>query len=149
MLKARAMLAKQIYEPLTYRGVMKEGPYKEQWHQAVQKELRSTHYKRTWELLPLPSKVSNVIDSKWVFKVKYDEEGGVTKFKARLVARGFSQVYGVDYEETYAPTVHYSSLLVLFAITARQGWHLHQLDVVSAYLAGNSPKKSGCRPRKG
>ena len=77
------------------------------------------------------------------------------------MARGFSQVYGVDYE-TYAPTVHYSLLRVLFAIAAREGWHLHQMDVVSAYLAGElteevwmslpegvtAPKGEYCRLRR-
>ena len=149
MLKSKAMLAREIKEPLTYQEAMKDGPDKDRWLEAMQKELRSIQDRKTWEMLPLPEYVSNVIDSKWVFKVKCNEEGEPTKFKARLVARGFSQIYGVDYEETFAPTVHYSSLRVLFAIVAREGWFLHQMDVVSAYLAGELTEEIWMSPPEG
>ena len=76
------------------------------------------------------------ITSKWVFKVKYTPSGLLERYKARLVARGFSQQYGIDYEETFAPTLHFNSLCMLLAIAAYKDWHIHQMDVVSAYLAG-------------
>ena len=76
------------------------------------------------------------ITSKWVFKVKYTPSGLLERYKARLVARGFSQQYGIDYEETFAPTLRFDSLRMLLAIAAYEDWHIHQMDVVSAYLAG-------------
>ena len=73
---------------------------------------------------------------KWVFKVKYHDDGTIEKFKARVVAQGYSQVYGIDFEETYAPTVRYDTLRLLFAIAAIEDWEIHQMDAISAYLAG-------------
>ena len=70
-----------------------------------------------------------------MFKVKYDEAGRIKKFKARLVAQGFSQIHGVDYEETFAPTVRRESLRIFLALTAAYDLELHQIDVVAAYLS--------------
>ena len=76
------------------------------------------------------------VGSKWVFKVKYYDDGTIEKFKARVVAQRYSQVYGIDFEETYAPTVRYDTLRLLFAIATIEDWEIHQMDAISAYLAG-------------
>ena len=79
----------------------------------------------------------NIVSNKWVFKVKRLPNGQVDRYKARLVARGFSQQYGIDYEETFAPVVRMESLRVLLAIAAVEDLEVHQMDVITAYLAGD------------
>ena len=89
------------------------------------------------------------ITSKWVFKVKYTPSGLLERYKARLVARGFSQQYRIDYEETFTPTLRFNSLRMLLAITAYEDWHKHQMDVVSAYLAGELEEEIYMEPPEG
>jgi hypothetical protein len=87
----------------------------------------------------LPTKLpvgQRTIDTKWVFKVKRKADGTIDKYKARLVARGFKQKFGVDYLETFAPVFKYSTLRLVIAITKLLGWPLEQLDVVTAFLYG-------------
>jgi hypothetical protein len=72
-----------------------------------------------------------------VFKVKMLPNGQVNKYKARLCARGFSQEYGVDYFETFAPVIRMESLQILLAVATIQNWEIHQMDVVSVYLLGD------------
>ena len=93
-----------------------------------------------WIIEPLPQG-RKPVGCKWVFKIKYDEKGRVTKFKARLVAQGFSQVYGVDYQKTFAPTVHRESLRMFLALMASYNLELHQMDVKAAYLSGELDHK--------
>ena len=83
------------------------------------------------------------------FKVKYTPSGLIDCFKAHLVARGFSQQYGVNYEETFAPTLHFDSLRMLLAIAAYKDLHIHQMNVVSAYLAGKLEEEIYIEPLKG
>ena len=78
----------------------------------------------------------NVVSCKWVFKVKRLPNGQIDRYKARLVARGFFQQYVVDYEETFTPVVRMESLRILLAISAIEDMEIHQMDVVTAYLAG-------------
>ena len=86
----------------------------------------------TWEeTIPPPG--SNIITSRWVFNVKYAENGGISAFKARLVARGFSQRYGIDYQDTFAPTMRMDSLRVLLALVALEDLECHQVDVNNAF----------------
>ena len=106
-----------IHEPATYKEAMRSLNCRRQWAQAIEEELTSLASNGTWELVELP-KGRQPITSKWVFKVKYTPSGLVDRFKARLVARGFSQQYGIDYEETFAPTLRFDSLRMLLAIAA-------------------------------
>ena len=84
----------------------------------------------------LPNKHQSVT-SKWVFKIKYTSNDLIDRFKACLVTREFSQQYEIDYEETFTSTLHFKSLRLLFSIAAIDDLHIHQMDVVSAYLAGH------------
>ena len=88
---------------------------------------------QTWNLVKLPEGHS-IVGCKWVFRVKYDE---VNYFKGRLVAHGFSQRHGVDYEEIFSPVVHLSSIRTLLAFAAKKKLHVHHMDVVSAFLNGD------------
>ena len=137
-----------IHEPATYKEAMRSPNCRRQWAQAIEEELTSLASNGTWELVELP-KGRQPITSKWVFKVKYTPSGLVDRFKARLVARGFSQQYGIDYEETFAPTLRFDSLRMLLAIAAYDDLHLHQMDVVSAYLAGELEEEIYMGPSRG
>jgi hypothetical protein len=75
----------------------------------------------------------NAIDNKWVFKVKANPDGSVDRFKARLVARGFSQRAGVDYSETVSPVVKLSTLRTFLAIVAKRNMHMHSADIETTF----------------
>lgn len=88
-----------------------------------------------WELAKLPPG-RRAITCKWMFKAKRDETGNVNTYKARLVARGFVQQEGKDYDETFAPVVRHETVHVLFVVAAAAELHVRQLDVTTAYLNG-------------
>ena len=96
--------------------------------------------RETWTLVPRPTD-ANVVSCKWVYSLKYNPDGSVARYKARLVARGFSQAYGLDYHETFSPVARLSSIRVLFSIALDQSWSLHQLDVSNAFLYGDLEEK--------
>ena len=75
-----------------------------------------------------------MIWTKWVLRVKTDASGKLDKYKARVVAKGYRQMEGVDYDETFAPTVRLESVRALVALAASMGWELHQMDVATAFL---------------
>jgi len=77
------------------------------------------------------------IGSKWVCKNKYKADGSFDKHKSRLVATGFSQKEGVDYEETFSPTAKWATIWTLFALAAHNGWKVHQMDVKTDFLNGD------------
>ena len=88
---------------------------------------------KTWILTELP-KGRQAISNKWTFKAKIDELGNIIRFKARLVARGFSQVFGVDYLDTFAPVAKLAAIRILLAIATVEDLEVHQMDVVTAFL---------------
>ena len=76
-----------------------------------------------------------------VYSLKYNPDGSIARYKARLVARGFSQAYGLDYTETFSHVARLSSIRVLFSIALNQAWSLHQLNVSNAFLYGDLAKQ--------
>jgi hypothetical protein len=102
---------------------------------AIQKELNNFKRNQVWTLVERPN--TNIISTKWVFRNKQDENGVVTRNKARLVAQGFTQVEGLDFEETYAPVAGLEAIRMLLAFAAYHDFKLYQIDVKSAFL--NSP----------
>lgn len=105
------------------------------WKKAADEEYASLLKNQTWRLtLPPPGR--NIITNKWIFKRKLAEDGTISRFKARLVVRGFSQRYGEDYTETFAPVVKFPTLRIVLALAAHQDLELQQLDVKTAYLNG-------------
>jgi hypothetical protein len=88
-----------------------------------------------WEIVPRPEGKSTVT-SRWLYKLKYDADGSIEKYKARFVARGFSQVEGVDYDETFALVARYTSIRAVISIAAEMGWKIHQMDVKTTFLNG-------------
>jgi hypothetical protein len=88
-----------------------------------------------WDIVPRPEGKS-VVTSKWIYKIKHVADGSVEKYKARFLARGFSQVEGIDYEETFAPVARYTSIRTIIALTISMGWEPHQIDVKTTFLNG-------------
>ncbi|GKD38686.1 retrovirus-related pol polyprotein from transposon TNT 1-94, partial [Tanacetum coccineum] len=89
-----------------------------------------------WELVPRLDKVM-VITLKWIYKVKLDELGGILKNKARLVARGYHQEEGIDFEESFAPVVRLEAIRIFLAFAAHMNMVFYQMDVKTAFLNGN------------
>ena len=112
------------------------GPYGEEWLKSMQSEFNSLLKNHTWDLTELP-KGQVAIGCRWVYAVKRDKEGKVTKLKSRLVAKGCSQRFGVNYYETFSPVVRYENIRLVVALAVEHGIYLHQMDVSSAYLNGD------------
>ena len=104
--------------------------------QAMKQELDTLHKTGTWDLVNLPSGKS-AIGCKWVYKIMTWSDGTVDCYKARLVARGFTQEYGIDHEETFDQVARLSSVRTLIAISASRKWLLFQMDVKNAFLNGD------------
>ena len=77
-----------------------------------------------------------IMTSKWIYNIKHIVDRSIEKNKMRIVARGFSQVEGIDYEETFAPIALYTSIRTIIALAESMGWRLHQIDVKIAFLNG-------------
>lgn len=105
------------------------------WKLAMDEEYQSIIKNDMWDIVPRP-KGKYVVSSKWLFKIKHNVDGSIEKYKARFVARGFSQKEGIDYEETFAPVARYTSIRTIIVIAAARGWKLHQMDVKIAFLNG-------------
>ena len=90
----------------------------------------------TWELVSRPENKS-VLKNKWVFRLKKRQDGSIEKFKARLVARGDQQKKGIDYEEVFAPVARYDTIRAFLATCVEMDMHVHQMDVVTAYVQGD------------
>ncbi|GAU27929.1 hypothetical protein TSUD_160240 [Trifolium subterraneum] len=106
------------------------------WKHAMDVEIEAIEANGTWEITDLP-KGSKAIGVKWVYKTKYNELGQVDKYKARLVVKGYSQKYGIDYNEVFAPVARWETIRTVLALAASKGWCVYQLDVKSAFLHGD------------
>ena len=86
-----------------------------------------------WEVVSR-SEDRSVVGSRWIYKIKYTADGSVKKYKARFVAKGYAQKERMDYEETCAPTVRYSSIRFILALSVQMGWKIHKMDVKITFL---------------
>jgi hypothetical protein len=105
------------------------------WEKAIEEELATLEAAGTCEVVDAPVGV-NVVGLKWVFKAKKDAAGNVVRYKARLVAQGFSQVPGVDYFDTFAPVARLASIRTVLAFAAAEDYETGQIDIKGAYLNG-------------
>jgi hypothetical protein len=128
---AESLFLTSAEEPATVGEAEKEPS----WRKAMLEEMTSIEENFTWELVDLPQG-HKPIGLKWVFKTKRNEHGDVVKHKARIVAKGYVQRHGVDYEEVFAPVARIESVRLLFALAAQERWEVHHMDVKSAFLNG-------------
>ncbi|KAF7569560.1 UBN2 multi-domain protein [Pyrenophora tritici-repentis] len=121
-----------IQIPQTHEQAINDPKYGKQWKAAILEEIIALIENRTWEEVPKP-KDANMVDSKWVFTVKTNLDGTVERFKARLVARGFTQAHGTDYNETFAPTVRMDTLRLFMATVAAENLECFHFDIKNAF----------------
>jgi hypothetical protein len=105
------------------------------WKAAMDAEYGALMRNKTWTLVP-PQPGRNVIDCKWVYKIKHKADGSVDRHKARLVAKGFKQRLGIDYDDTFSPVVKPATIRLILSLAVSHGWVLRQLDVQNAFLHG-------------
>ncbi|KAI0496003.1 hypothetical protein KFK09_022310 [Dendrobium nobile] len=118
-------------DPTTFKEASKHL----EWRQAMADEFLALQQQGTWDLVPPPPN-AQVLDCKWTFHKKFNSYGNVARFKARLVAQGNQQEYGIDYGETFSPVDKLPTIRVLFTIALSKGWPVQQLDVSNAFLHG-------------
>ncbi|KAM2954379.1 hypothetical protein FF1_032665 [Malus domestica] len=132
------------YEPRSFQ----EASLLPQWNQAMKEEIRALEENCTWSLVQLPSG-KKAVGSRWIYKTKFKADGSIERHKARLVARGFTQTFGVDYKETFAPVAKMNSVRVLLSVAINCGWSLYQMDVKNAFLHGELQEEVYMQPPPG
>jgi hypothetical protein len=103
--------------------------------QAMDDEYRALIKNATWHIVP-PRPSLNVVSCKWVFKIKHKHDGSVDRYKARLIARGFKQQYGVDYDDTFNPVVKPTTIGLLLSLVVSYVWVIQKIDIQNAFLHG-------------
>ena len=98
-------------------------------------EYQSIMKNDVWDIVPKPEGKS-VVSSKWIYKIKHAADGSIEKYKARFVARGFSQKEGIDYEATFSLVSRYTSNRTIMEFASMMKWDLHQMDVKTSFLNG-------------
>ena len=114
----------------------------------MKEELDALSKNHTWDLVTLPSRKS-VVGCKWIYKIKTHSDGSIEHYKTCLVAKGFTQEYVIDYEETFAPVARISSVCALLAIAAANKWGLFQMNVKNAFLNGDLSEEVYMQPPSG
>ena len=109
-------------EPTIYE----EAIQKKEWVEVMIEEYKSIMKNDVCDIAPKPEG-KTVVSSKWIYKLKHAVDGSIEKYKARLVARGFSQKEGIDYEEAFAPVPRYTSIRTIMALASMMKWDLHQM----------------------
>ncbi|GKB86034.1 retrotransposon protein, putative, ty1-copia subclass [Tanacetum coccineum] len=121
-------------EPTNYRAALSD-PESDKWLEAMNAEMQSMKDNQVWNLVDLPPNCKTV-RSKWLFKKRSDMDGNMRTYKARLIAKGFTQTYGVDYEKTFSPVVDVKAIRILIAIAVFYDYKIWQMDVKTAFLNG-------------
>jgi hypothetical protein len=129
---ARVAAMKVSLDPISYEDTISRDD-SILWKQAMDDDMSSLLKNQTWELKALPDG-QPVVSCRWVFKSKLKMDGTIERYKARLVARGFSQTEGIDYFETFSPVVRYESVRAILAVVAKHNMELAQFDVKTAFL---------------
>lgn len=125
-------------KPKSYEVTMQD----EKWKVAMDSKMNSIIRNGTQELADLPAGAKN-IGVRWIYKTKLNELGQVDKYTARLVAGGYTQRYGIDYKEVFAPVSRLDTIRMIIAKATHRGWTLYHLDVKSFFLGDLSLKRGG------
>ncbi|GJU79770.1 retrovirus-related pol polyprotein from transposon TNT 1-94 [Tanacetum coccineum] len=128
---SEASSSEDVIEPKNFKSAITE----DCWFQAMQDEIHEFDRLQVWELVPQPDCVM-IIALKWIYKVKLDEYGDVLKNKARLVARGYRQKDGIDFEESFAPVARIEAIRIFIANAASKNMTIYQMDVKTSFLNG-------------
>ena len=110
--------------------------YSSKWQAAMEDEMRSMSSNKVWDLEEIP-KGAKTVGCKWVYKTKRDSKRNIERYKARLVAQGFTQREGIDYTETFSPISSKDSFRIVMALVAHYDLKLHQMDVKTTFLNGD------------
>jgi hypothetical protein len=102
----------------------------------MNEELDQIENNDTWELVPRPTN-KNVLGSKWVYKNNMNEQGNILRSKARLVCKGYDQIEGLDFDETFAPIARLEAIRIFLAYACHKNFKVYQMDVKSAFLNGD------------
>uniref|UniRef100_A0A2P2MWM4 Retrovirus-related Pol polyprotein from transposon TNT 1-94 n=1 Tax=Rhizophora mucronata TaxID=61149 RepID=A0A2P2MWM4_RHIMU len=122
-------------DPVSFQQAMKCND-SEKWFNVMKEEMKLMDVNQIWELVELPEG-SKRVGYKWVFKTKRNSKGNIKRYKARLVAKSFTQRDGIDYKETFSPIFKKDSLRIIMALVAQNDLELHQMDVKTAFLNGD------------
>lgn len=114
----KEVLLAEGQEPISYKEAIQSSEASK-WKEAMNDEIESLQQNNVWELI-LPPKGQEIVDNRWTYKAKRDANGIVQRCRARLVARGFTQKHGIDYQETFSPVVRFDSLRAILAIAAQR-----------------------------
>ena len=134
-------------EPASFDDVLQSSK-RDKWMNAMEQEMKSLKENEVWEMVELP-KDRKTVGSKWVYKLKSGPDDSIERYKARLVAQGFSQKYGTDYDETFCPVVRLESLCTMIALAVQHRLKLHQVDVTTAFLNGKLDEEVYMRQPEG
>jgi hypothetical protein len=119
--------AVSLSEPSTYRDAVAHP----EWQFAMVEEITALEHTNTWDLVPHPPSTV-LFTCKWIYKIKTPSDGSIERYKAHLIARGFQQQYGRDYEETFALVAHRTTVYTLIAVASVRRWTISQLDMKNA-----------------
>lgn len=128
-------LPTSFQEPETFNEAIKSDQ-KDQWMEAMNREMKALHENKTWDLVNLPQG-KKAISNKWAYKIQTNADGSVDKFKARLVIKGYQQRRGIDYNQTFSPVARTSTIRTLLSAAANENMKLAQIDVTTAFLYGD------------
>lgn len=120
-----------IVEPKSFSQASKDP----NWQEAMKREIHALESNGTWILTKLPPR-KKAIESQWVYKIKFKPNGEVERYKACLVAKGYTQIKGVDFHETFASVAKLITIRCALAMAAKKQWEAHQLNVNNAFLHG-------------
>ena len=137
----------QVKTPTSYREAV-SSPEASNWTEACDSEISSLERNGTYEICSLPSG-RQAIDTKWVFALKLTQAGTIDRYKARVVARGFRQVEGIDYFETFSPVASYPTIRTFLSIAAAREWEIQQCDAVTAFLNAPLDEEIYVKPPEG
>ena len=133
--------ARDIPTPKSYKEAL-SGDFAAHWNEAVMKELKNLEDHEVWRWVETPIKKPHLIDATWAWRVKPTSTGGVDKLKARLVARGFKERFGVTYSEVFAPVTTLTTWRACLAEASKPPWKCDVWDVSSAYLLSKVPEET-------